>query len=171
MRPSTRPPNPSQQKRASRPDHDEDDEAPRGQEPKAEDTDEEETPGRTEFGMELASTIASQYVAGYSIATPIVVLLSRRTKASPSLDDIWVFLSLVDASLDISSRDDLLHGQRSDNAHPILGYINASEDNFAYASFHNIHISTPGRYRFRVFAIDMKRHVICTPVYPPLTDL
>lgn len=121
-----------------------------------------------EINMSLASTIPSQIVAGSVMDTPLIVLLHCGIRSSTAIGDILVFVSLVDADSDLDSnsnsnsnsstreRDDVLKGQRADNAHPILGYLSERDDTFAYASFSNLLISRSGRYRLRVTAIDMR---------------
>lgn len=122
-----------------------------------------------EINMSLASTIPCQIVAGSVMDTPLIVLLHRGIRSSTAIGDIWVFVSLVDADSDLDSnssareRDDVLKGQRADNAHPILGYLSTRDDTFAYASFPNLLISRSGRYRLRVTAIDMRfvKVIVC----------
>lgn len=111
-----------------------------------------------EINMSLASSIPAEIVAGCALDRPLVVLLHRGMQSSTAIDDIWVFVSLVNADSDTSTgeRDDVLRGQRADNAHPILGYCSTSDDAFAYASFSNLIISRSGRYRLCVTAIDMR---------------
>lgn len=117
-------------------------------------------PGREieEINMSLASSIPTQVVAGCALERPLVVLLHRGTQSSTAIDDIWVFVSLVDAGSNTQSgeSDDVLKGQRADNAHPVLGYCSMSEGAFAYASFSNLTISRAGKYRLCVTAIDMR---------------
>jgi hypothetical protein len=113
-----------------------------------------------QINMRVASSIPSQVVAGCAMDTPLVVLLHRDVQSLTAVDDIWVFVSLIDASPNMSAgeSDDVLKGQRADNAHPILGQFNGvtSGDPFAYASFSNLMISRSGRYRLCVTAIDMR---------------
>lgn len=111
-----------------------------------------------EINMSMASSIPTQIGAGYVLDTPLVVLLHRGMRSSTAIGDIWVFVSLINAGPDIPAggSEDVLNGQRADNAHPILGYCSMRDDAFAYASFSNLSISRSGRYRLCITAIDMR---------------
>lgn len=106
--------------------------------------------------MSFINAVPSTFNAGCVMGTPVVILLSRGVRCSTAMEDVWVFVSLIDGSSGTSERDDLLEGRRADNAHPLLGYVNQTDNNLAYASFSDLLVSKPGKYRFRVTAIDMR---------------
>lgn len=106
--------------------------------------------------MRFANAVPFRMGAGCVITTPIVILLSQGIYPSGATGDIWVFVSLVDANSEQSVGEDVLQGQRADNAHPIRGQLCQTEGNLAYASFPDLVISKPGNFRLRITAIDTR---------------
>ena len=106
--------------------------------------------------MEFANPMPSRIAAGQAIEIPVVVLFRHKTKPAPDMNNIWVFVSLINEESGGAPQEDLLQGQRADSIH-LLGDENGKDGNFAYASFANLVVSTRGRYRFRMTAVDMKR--------------
>lgn len=115
--------------------------------------------------MRFANAVPFRMGAGCVMTTPIVILLSHGIRSPNATDDVWVFVSLVDANSEQSVDEDVLQGQRADNAHPIWGQLSQMESSLAYASFPNLVISRPGNFRLRVTAIDMRYAML------PLTTL
>lgn len=106
--------------------------------------------------MRFANAVPFRMGAGCIMTTPIVILLSQGACRSNATDDVWVFVSLIDANSEDFVDEDLLQGQRADNAHPIRGQLGPLESSLAYASFPNLVISRPGNFRLRITAIDMR---------------
>lgn len=101
----------------------------------------------------------SQIVAGRKMNVPVVVLFSRHSELGglPGTDDVWIYASLIAEKSDTPLKEDLLKGRRADSMHPLARGSSNRGGDFAYASFPNLAISTPGRYRLRLTAVDMKR--------------
>lgn len=111
---------------------------------------------QNEFSMRLATRLPSQLAAGQAFTIPIVVFFSQSTTEQPSVDDVWVFASLIDEHSGEQPQKDLFHGQRAASLYPIQRDGLEFQDVFAYSSFTNLTISASGRYRIRLTAIDMK---------------
>lgn len=109
-----------------------------------------------EFRMRLATRLPSQLAAGQAFTIPIVVFFSQSTTEQPSVDDIWIFASLIDEHSGEQPQKDLLHGQRAASLYPMQGDSLELQDDFAYSSFTSLTVSASGRYRIRLTAIDMK---------------
>lgn len=106
--------------------------------------------------MSFANAVPFRIGVGRITTTPIVILLCQGAHSSIATDDIWVFVSLIDAESGLSTGDDVLLGQRADNAHPILGHLSQTRTSLAYASFPDLIISKPGRFRLCITAIDTR---------------
>lgn len=115
-----------------------------------------EEDGVEHIKMSFASTVPPRIGAGCVMTAPIVILLSQSEPATTATNDIWVFVSLLPAESEGFVVEDLLQGQRADNAHSIGGVAGGEENSLAYASFSGLVISRPGRFRLRVTAINMR---------------
>lgn len=117
----------------------------------------EEPELQSDLTMRFATPIPAPFVAAQTMQLPIVVLFGCRTETLPDTNDIWVFVSLLNADSEVPLQEDLLHGRRADSVHPLLERDRIEVGDFAYASFANLVVSARGRYRFCMTAVDMKR--------------
>ena len=107
--------------------------------------------------MELANPVPCRIAAGRAIEIPVVVLFGHQTDTAPDINNTWVFVSLINEESGGAPQEDVLQGQRADSIHPLVEREGDKDGNFAYSSFTNLVVSTRGRYRFRMTAVDMKR--------------
>lgn len=76
------------------------------------------------------------------------------------LSGVWAYISLMseDKSHSLAPpRTDLLRGDAAASIYPLAA--ESDRDSFAYATFPDLEITTPGRYCFRINVIDMNRCV------------
>lgn len=106
--------------------------------------------------MSFANAVPFQISVGCIMTTPIVILLNQGVCSSVAMNDVWVFVSLIDADSELSVGDELLQGRRADNAHSVSGSTTQMKSSLAYASFPDLVISRPGRFKLRITAIDMR---------------
>ncbi|KIW39091.1 uncharacterized protein PV06_08902 [Exophiala oligosperma] len=129
--------------------------------------------------MELAIGPPSRIAAGVPIESPIVVTFAAakpenyKTKDESDddfedvegmmiadFDGVWVLVSLTTPQMDQSlapPRTDLLRGRTADSIHAISQEQEGDIPTLAYATFTDIVITEPGRYRIKVYIIDMNR--------------
>ncbi|EXJ92125.1 hypothetical protein A1O3_00675 [Capronia epimyces CBS 606.96] len=78
--------------------------------------------------------------------------------ALPDLSGIWAFVSLTTPDMEQSlapPRTDLLRGRTADSIHPVHQDQDGDRPTLAYATFPELIITQPGRYRMKVNIIDM----------------
>lgn len=121
------------------------------------------------YEMELAVAPPSKIAAGVSLHLPVVVTFTTATApddgkdedevfALPELSGVWAFLSLTTPDMQQSlapPRTDLLRGRTADSLHLVHQDQQSDRPTLAYATFRELVITQPGRYRFRVNIIDM----------------
>ena len=107
--------------------------------------------------MRLETPVPSRLVIGRPLSIPVVAVFSHDTDPAPATDGIWVFASLLSTSSESTVDGDLLQGRRADSVHLLPRRRSGSSGAFAYVSFANLSLSTVGRFRLRLTAIDMKR--------------
>ncbi|EXJ94028.1 hypothetical protein A1O1_02421 [Capronia coronata CBS 617.96] len=119
--------------------------------------------------MELAIAPPSKVAAGVSLHLPVVVTfttaaaleegtLEHESYALPDLSGVWAFVSLTTPDMQQSlapPRTDLLRGRTADSIHPVHQDQEGDRPTLAYATFRELMITQPGRYRIKINIIDM----------------
>jgi hypothetical protein len=123
--------------------------------------------------MEFAVVPPPRVAAGVPLRNPLVVTFSGGSVAPadkraiwapcvlPDLSGIWVFLSLTTAETRENlapPREDLFSGKRADSIHPVHLEQRGQRPTLAVATFPDLVINKPGRYRIRVNIIDMNAY-------------
>lgn len=130
------------------------------------------------FEMELALAPPNRIPAGTKLGAPLVVTFkASKLKRRPAtagggdgrdLSGVWAYISLMneDKSRSLAPpRTDLLRGDPAASIYPLA--TESGRDSFAYATFPDLSITTPGRYCFRINIIDMNR---CVQRYVQVPD-
>lgn len=122
--------------------------------------------------MELAIGPPPRVAAGVKLGTPLVVTFTTTSARDgekqenadanemPDLSGVWAFLSLTTPDTQESlapPRADLLRGRTADSIHPIHHEQEGQRPTIAYATFPELMITQPGRYRLKVNVIDMNK--------------
>lgn len=108
--------------------------------------------------MRLAGPLPSKLTVGQRITVPVTAVFGHHAEsdAAHELDGVWIFASLMDSNSRALSNEDPLQGQRADSVH---WHVENHGDGFAFASFPNLSVSKPGKYRLRLTAINMKGYI------------
>lgn len=117
--------------------------------------------------MDLITRLPDRVFAGRVIEFPLVIVFRVARGQRVERSGLWATVSLL---VEYAGRywtvsdSNLLQGQTVDSIHPIPHEEIHFQDCVGFASFRNLVVSRPGRYRLRVDLIDMNQeHGVVMP--------